>query len=227
MSSRLSIWIPILLMVAITPFTPYLDLNVSRYFYDLGGGHFLNTPFFNFVYNYGYLPANLTMFASLVALLLSFIPRWKNWRNPALILVLTATLGTGLMVHAVLKDHWGRPRPKQVVEFGGNQPFRPFYKPNFFDQPEPSKSFTCGHCTGGFYFFAVAVVARRLGSKKWYLIAMSLAWILGITLSITRIAQGGHFLSDTLMSALILWLTALTCDYLVKEDIRKTLATER
>ena len=49
-------------------------------------------------------------------------------------------IGVGLFTHILLKDHWGRPRPKQVTQFGGTQEFHPFYKPNFFDQPQPSRA---------------------------------------------------------------------------------------
>ena len=93
-------------------------------------------------------------------------------------------VGAGFIVHTALKDHWGRPRPKQIIAFGGEQTFRPFYSPNFFHQPEPSKSFPCGHCTMGFYFFAVAFALRRSGYRRGNILAMLsrffLAWPWGL-----------------------------------------------
>ena len=133
-------------------------------------------------------------------------------RTHALALVLTIILGAGFITHTLLKDHWGRPRPKQVTEFGGSQPFRPFYSPNFFHQPHPSKSFPCGHCTMGFYFFALALVLKRLGYRKGYYFTFAFALVFGITLGISRMAQGGHFLSDVLAAGLIMWITAYLCD---------------
>ena len=51
-------------------------------------------------------------------------------------------VGAWLIIDFALKDHWGRPRPRQVKEFGGMQEFRPYYgKPNFFHQPEPQNLF--------------------------------------------------------------------------------------
>ena len=70
----------------------------------------------------------------------------------------------------------------------------------------------------GFYFFAVALLGRRLGSRILFITGMALALILGIALSVTRIAQGGHFFSDTLATAIIMWTAALAIDWLLFKD---------
>src|SRR6476619_7728679 len=36
-------------------------------------------------------------------------------------LISTMILAPGLLVNVLLKDHWGRPRPIDVTQFGGNQ----------------------------------------------------------------------------------------------------------
>lgn len=204
--------LPILALALITPFTPYLDLTITNFFYAPTHS-FESNAFYTFLFNYGLLPAQLLFIVSAIVLFLaSFFKKWKKWHAPTLVLVLSLLIGGGLIVHELLKEHWGRPRPKQVIEFGGQQPFRPYYEPNFFNQPEPSKSFSCGHCTMGFYFFALALVARRLNYKKTFWAALALAFGLGISLSLARIAQGGHFFSDVLVSAIIMWITAYLCD---------------
>lgn len=214
--------IPILLMLFITPFTPWLDLEVTKLFYTpdpYGIDHFHSGPFFDFLFNYGIYPAWIVTLLSVALLLFSYFTGYcKNWRNPALVAVLTLAIGSGFITHLVLKDHWGRPRPKQVTEFGGAQQFRPFYAPNFFKQPEPSKSFPCGHCSMGFFFFALALIGKRMNNKALEWTGWSLAFGLGGLLGLARIIQGGHFLSDVLMSALILWLSALFADWLVYHE---------
>lgn len=207
--------LPLAAMLVITPFTPFLDLALSHYFYDPAHA-FVDSPFRTFMYTYGVLPAQITFIAAGVLLFLSsFFKRWKRWYKSSLAIVLTLAIGAGLISHLVFKDHWGRPRPRQVIEFGGHQEFRPYYSPNLLHQPEPSKSFPCGHCTMGFFFFSLALVARRFGNRPLFWLAIAMALGLGITLSETRIAQGGHFLSDTIASALIMWLTAYACDRLI------------
>jgi membrane-associated PAP2 superfamily phosphatase len=200
---------PLLGLALITPLTPFLDLSISNYFYTPAAG-FASTPFYNFLYHYGFLPADLTAVAALLLFILSFF-KWRRWRAPALAMALTLLVGSGIIVHVVLKDHWGRPRPKQIVEFGGQQSYRPYYMPDLFAQKESSKSFPCGHCSTGFYFFCLVFIGRQ--EKNPYLVwcGMLLALTLGILLSLARIAQGGHFFSDVLVSALIMWITAAFC----------------
>ena len=66
----------------------------------------------------------------------------------------------------------------------------------------------------GFYFFSLALVFKRWGRRGLFYAAMAFSFALGIALGITRMAQGGHFLSDVLATALIMWLTAYACDWL-------------
>lgn len=212
-------WIyPALLLVILTPFSSWIDLSIAQFFYDHSNDpveHFITHPLLNFLFDFGPLAANLTAFFSALLLICSYLFKaLKKWKNPCLVLLLTYALGAGLLVNGVFKEYWGRPRPKQVEAFGGTQEFRPFYQPNF-KSTVPSKSFSCGHCAMGFYFFALALVGRRLHNRKLEALGFILAFGLGITLSLARMMQGGHFFTDTLFSALIMWYTALSIDWLV------------
>lgn len=210
--------IPIILMILITPLTPELDLKIERYFYE--GGHFSNHPFYKFIFDYGGVPGEILGILAAVILFLSFYSKkWLKYRASSFVIVLTIAVGAAFIVHLVLKDHWGRPRPKQVIEFGGHQEFRPFYSPNIFNQPEPSKSFPCGHCTMGFCFFALILAGKRLNNKAVIVSGWIGLIVMGSTLSLARMAQGGHFFSDVLMCALIMWLTAYFFDWLVYKKV--------
>lgn len=216
---RLLLWlVPLLVMAIITPLTPYLDLTISGYFFDPTTQTFVSNGFVNFFYEYGEMPAmGVGIIAAIVLVLSFFFSSWKKFRIAALILVLTLVIGAGLIVNEGLKGHWGRPRPRQIVEFGGHTSFFPFYHPNF-GQAEYHKSFPCGHCTMGFYFITFAVIGYRLHSRFLLYLGLIVGIGFGALLSICRVLQGGHFLSDTLMSALIMWLTALTMSWLIQED---------
>jgi membrane-associated PAP2 superfamily phosphatase len=213
---------PTFLLLLITPFTPWLDLSIENHFYEQGNDpvtHFVNSPFNNFVYNYlSYLAFAAVGIAGL-AFLISFI-RNPHWRNHSLAIMLTMIIGAGLIVHVVLKEYWGRPRPRQIENYGGNQVYHPVWKPQL-NPPEPSKSFTCGHCTMGFFFFALYFVGLRTGNRylKWG--GLAAAIILGAMLGWARMAQGGHFFSDVIYSAYFMWIAALMMDWLVysKEEV--------
>ncbi len=220
---RNKIWLfPIFLMAIIAPFTPYLDIKFANYFFEKGEGvdHFISHPVLDFFYVWALVPGQIVAVVATLALILSYIiPKVKRIRPVAMYLVLVFAIGSGFVSHAMLKDHWGRPRPKQIIEFGGAQEFRPFYKPNFFNKIEPSKSFPCGHATVGFYFFAFILLGMRL-KKKWiYYFGIFSAIILGTILGFTRCAQGGHFFSDVLMAALIMWLSSVLFDWLIYEEM--------
>lgn len=216
-SSKKWLW-PLFFLLILTPFSGWIDLSITQFFYNHSNDpveHFIAHPFLNFLFEFGPLLANLTASMSALILLGSYLFRkLKKWKNPCLVLLLTYALGAGLIVNGVFKEYWGRPRPKQVETFGGMQEFRPYYYPNF-NPPAPSKSFSCGHCAMGFYFFALALVGIRLRNRKLEVLGFTLALGLGILLSLARIMQGGHFFTDTLFSALIMWYTALAIDWLV------------
>lgn len=209
---------PLIAILVLSPFLNWIDLSTARYFYSIGNDpveHFMTSPILDFIFDYGVMPANITAGVAAFIVLLSYLSsRFRSWRNPCLVLLLTYAVGAGLIINGILKEYWGRPRPKQVEEFSGTQAFRPFYKPQFSHQAQPSKSFTCGHCASGFYFFALALVGIHLHRKWLRDFGFLLAIVLGVLLSITRIAQGGHFVSDALFSALIMWYTALAMDWL-------------
>lgn len=222
--SSLYFWgLGLLLLLIFLYFSPGIDLAIARYFYHPETHHFSNLPFFHFMYQWGVLPAQIVSIASAIVLVLSYVIRsWKKWRNPSLLLVLTMALGAGFITHSVLKDHWGRPRPRQVIEFGGTQPFHPIYEPHFTLGPDQYKSFPCGHCTMGFYFIGFIFLGKRLNNRILFWSGVILTLGLGIVLSITRMGQGGHFFSDTAASALIMWLTTYLCDWLIFSNERIT-----
>lgn len=213
-------WTPLILLGLITPFTLWLDLTISQNFFK---DAFQGNAFFDFLYIWGILPGWIMVGGALAVLISSYqMPEWKVYRRAAAILVLSLAIGSGLIVHLIFKDNWGRPRPKQTIEFGGHQAFRPYYEPNIFHQPEPSKSFPCGHCTMGFYFFALALIGRCERSRKLYMTGMIMAWGLGLLLGLARIAQGGHYFSDVLVSALIMWYTPLVLTTLLYREPKQS-----
>jgi len=215
---------PLFLWIAFTPWSSWLDMEMSGAFYQ--EGVFASHSFWDAVYTYAIWPAWAVTGLALMGLILSLTQSYHSWRRPSLFLVLTFALGAGVIINDVLKEHWGRPRPRQVIEFGGLQPFRPYYQPNFTASPEPSKSFPSGHASLGYYFFTLAFLGIIYASSVLYWLGIALGWGLGILLSLSRIAQGGHFLSDTLASALIMWLTAWGLAYFLfilfpfKEEMR-------
>ncbi len=115
-----------------------------------------------------------------------------------LFILLCVAVGPGLIVNGILKDHWGRPRPRQVVGLGG----RLEYAPPLLPAPTHGKSFPCGHCSVG-YLYAAGWWLWRRRRPRWAAGSLAAGAVLGTLLGIGRMAAGGHFLSDVVWSGLI------------------------
>lgn len=139
----------------------------------------------------------------LLALILGgfFLPKLNAaaYLGPLLFLI----LGPGVIVNLILKAYWGRARPANVVEFGGDALFTaPF---TITDQCLKNCSFVSGEAAG--------IVATSL--VVYYLLATSLGpvgrrrmfWALGVMCvagSGLRLMMGRHFFSDVIFAALFM-----------------------
>ncbi|WP_156346217.1 phosphatase PAP2 family protein [Verrucomicrobium spinosum] len=182
-----------------------VDLKVQRLFYSAETGWHLGGRFpWHALYHFGTLPAMLAVLMALGGLILKVGRRLPAERNFATVyLALVLAVGPGLVANAILKDHWGRPRPRDVVEFGGRHAYEPAW---VRDGRSTGKSFPCGHATMGFFFFSYYFIHRRRNAQ--------LAWaglggglVLGWLIGLARAVQGGHFLTDTWWAMGLMWFT--------------------
>ena len=73
----------------------------------------------------------------------------------------------------------------------------------------------------GFYWFTLTVVGWYERKRNLIVLGTFLALSLGAFLSVTRIAQGGHFFSDVLVAGILMWWTAWVVGYFIyREDTR-------
>lgn len=218
MSLNYKYWlIPLIIYLLIVPFSPYLDFTISGLFYH-DGFIYKDYRYFDFFRIYGELPALLTAVFTFGIFLLSFLSsRLRPLRETCLFMTLTLIVGAGLITNAILKDHWGRPRPRETTLFGGTQPFKAMYQPDFYHQQ--GVSFSSGHASMGFFFLSFIIAGWRRHSRSFVAAGIILTLFLGISLSVTRIAQGAHFFSDILTSAIVMWLTAVLINWLIPENV--------
>jgi len=141
----------------------------------------------------------LALFGAL--LLWAAVGRWVRLpdllnRGQAIYVTLCLLLGPGLIVNAGLKSFWGRARPSQIDVFGGTAQFTPALQ--LADQCASNCAFVSGDAALGFCLTALAFVWRRHAPA---LFAVGLS--VGLLFGASRIAQGGHFLSDIVFAGLI------------------------
>jgi len=195
-----------------------LDRGLTARFYRPEDGFFLGQDWpWSWVYKYGTWPGLLLTLGSLFAWCLCLVRESsRHLRRSVLVVLLTAILGPGLLVNGVLKDHWGRPRPRQTMEFGGQMAYQAVNQPGI---PGRGKSFPCGHATMGYLFMSLLVFWRK---AKWLALGGAcFGFLWGSFIGLARVIQGAHFLSDSLWSMgavltitimLYYWVLQVPCD---------------
>lgn len=211
---------PLLILVLGTAFfrLSRADVAISQWFYGGGSGYgwpLLDAEPWRSIYRYGVIPAWALAVGGLVVALLSFgFWRLKRWRRSGFFLALLLLLGPGLLVNALFKPHWMRPRPSQTADFGGAEQFEPVWD---MGQNAQSRSFPSGHASMGFYLMAPAFLFYR--RRRRLAVAFFAAGLgAGMVLGLTRVVQGGHFASDVLWSAGCVYLTGLLLYVLLRPD---------
>ena len=99
-----------------------------------------------------------------------------------------------IVVNLLLKNLWGRARPGDILEFGGQETFSPWYK--ISSSCDTNCSFVSGDSSVGF-----AIIILYFVTKNIFFLYASL--VFGFVLGFIRILAGGHFLSDVVFSGLI------------------------
>ena len=184
------------------------DLELQQQFYDKDSDQVWfqkNYTAWYWAYHYGTIPAIIISVAALLIFIFSWaIPKLKKFRKYCLLIILTLFFGPGLIINGILKDHWGRPRPRQVQEFGGKWEFKEVWQHGI---PGKGKSFPCGHGSMGFMF----IVLYYSYKKKNQILAytnLGFSFTYGSFIGMARIAQGGHFLSDVIWAGGLTYLIA-------------------
>jgi lipid A 4'-phosphatase len=181
---------------------PQSDLAAAGFFYtDADGFRVSGTAWERSVYHS--VPYGLVMLyvgAVLLWLYNSALHRTflRFTGRKLLYVLLVLGIGSGLVVNAVLKEHWGRARPKEVMQFGGAKSFSPAFVPV---PSQVGNSFSYGHAAGAFALLAFARIARR--RAFWTAAVLGYGMLVGFA----RMAAGGHFLSDVAVSLFIMYIT--------------------
>jgi lipid A 4'-phosphatase len=185
---------------------PDIDLQVSTFFYDANTLSFPGKewPWVKWIYIYTPEINKWISIGAAIFLLLTWIrphSSYNKLRRRCIAWLLMVIIGIGFIVDWVLKDHVGRPHPYQTVNFNGTDAFVPVlhYQPLC----EENCSFVSGHAAGGFVWMAWGMWSRRQTRRRWIWAGIGAGSLIGLT----RMLQGGHFLSDVVFSGWFIWLT--------------------
>jgi len=191
---------------------PGIDLWFSGLFYSAAAGfHLRDAWWVRLLYEMVH-PLAALLVLGLLALLVHNLLRRRAagpfTTRAVLLLLAVLAIGPGLVVNGVFKDHWGRARPRDVVEFGGTKSFTPAFV--ISDQCERNCSFVSGHASLPFALAALGFVLRRRRRAIY-----AGAAVFGGLVGFGRILQGAHFLSDVIFSAVFVFAVAYLLAYYV------------
>lgn len=210
---RITIWVTLATLALVILFAtfPSIDLGVSSLFFSpegrLWSGREPLPEWFRDTLR------ELTELATLLAFIvfignirLGALQRtgWRVWAFLCGPVILCA----GVLVNGVLKANIGRARPFTVSDFGGQQLFTPPFQ--FSTQCFSNCSFSSGETAliASFLLPLCALVWPRMTWRGRVAMGCATAGAI-ILMSGLRIAAGGHFLSDVVMSVLFSALTTL------------------
>jgi len=117
-------------------------------------------------------------------------------------ILICSLLGPGLLVNLILKAFIPRPRPREVIDFGGSLDFASI--PGFGGACDSNCSFVSGEVAST--VMTLAALAFVVPSRRPLIAFLVLpGWLI---VGAMRMGQGGHFLSDVLFSGLFMILLA-------------------
>lgn len=213
--ARLALWCFLISSAVLVEFSS-IDLRVSRLFYS-DAGFYLADQWWSLCLHE--CAGNLIGLSMVLVASLYLFNRFSK-RNllgvdgrKLVFLLAVLVLGAGLIVNVLFKDHFGRARPRNVLEFGGSQRFTPAFV--VANECARNCSFSSGEGAGAFFSLALASAFGR--KRSTLLIGLGF----GCLVSVSRIASGAHFLSDTVVSFFVMSiLTDVLAFYLLSPTHR-------
>jgi len=200
--------------------TTAIDTAISNWFFDPASGTFpLHHNVALEVFGHQW-PKQLVVVVACSAIamyLLSFVlPEFVPRRRLLLFLSLALTLAP--LAVSLLKVTSARHCPWSLLEYGGFAP-----RLSLLDAVPPGalpgQCFPGGHASAGFCLLAFYFAGLDLGNRRLALAGLWGGLGAGMALGMARVAQGAHFLSHNLWSALVCWLVILVL-YLAVMDPR-------
>lgn len=175
-----------------------LDIWFSRQFYDAKIGFAAQRiPALQWLRDLAAILIWLIVGALAISLLVKLIRPGKP--SPiapvkSLFLFSTLVIGPGILVNGIFKAFWGRPRPIAIEEFGGEFPFVEAWRISGYC--DSNCSFVSGEASTAIWLIALALVVPLAWRSRVAIVAL----VLAVMFSLNRVAFGGHFLSDVLLS---------------------------
>lgn len=189
---------------------PTLDIIVSGAFYaGKAGFPTARDPVSLMIREFGMLATTgvlLVALAGIIGPLLFARPRFGLRPHQSIYVLLVYVLGPGLLVNGFLKEYFGRPRPREITEFGGPEEFTSVWVAT--GGCSGNCSFVSGEAAAAAALLCLIPLLPRFDRLTIGLGIVAVAAIV----SFNRVLVGAHFLSDVVLS----WIIVLMIIVLMK-----------
>lgn len=217
--------VALVLLIAITiilNISPHLDIYFAKLFYH---PEVVENPWFEkdfllwkFFYHMAPIISGLILLPAILVYVGSYIlPTFAKWRTQAIYSFLTFAIGPGILINTIFKPYWGRPRPRQTLPFNGTEELLSFWEKGIIGN---GYSFPCGHSSVGFALIIGYFLFKSKRPKVALFFLLSSIFI-GSLMGIGRMADGAHFFSDVMWSAVFSFLPAYFLYYKLQVDKKK------
>jgi lipid A 4'-phosphatase len=209
----LKIWLLLLTLLAIIFISsPEIDLWAASLFYDPIShfylkDHNLATFFYNAVQIFSIVWVIL-LIAILIINRIRKRPFGSMSTKAAIYMIIVLAIGPGLITNIVFKNQWGRARPSEILQFGGESSFSSAFV--ISDACDRNCSFVSGHASIGFSLVVFSFLVRN-HRRKLFALAVTIGSLVGLG----RMVQGGHFLSDIIFAFFVVSGVAWLVYYLM------------
>ncbi len=191
------------LAICVVPFLiwPGIDLAVAQWLWRMQGNEFQPPTGWFYPLYVGLSPLIYAIAGATAAVFVFNAAFKRHWfgvdGRVAAFVLLALALAPGLAVDLGLKDHWGRARPRDIVEFGGARQYTPPFQ--IARQCDDNCSFVSGHAALGFSLATLAFLAPPRRRR----VALGAAIAFGLGVGLMRMLQGAHFLSDVIFAGFV------------------------
>ncbi|MCX5496108.1 phosphatase PAP2 family protein [Kaistia dalseonensis] len=176
---------------------PGIDTGIAGLFHDQTGFPASRIATLVALRHFGEQTIGFVLIVLLAAILAKILwPLRPMGVRPRSIVFLVAglALGPGLVVNAIFKNFSGRPRPIQVDLFGGPDMFMRAWQ--FGGQCVQNCSFISGEAATAIWLVSLVLLAPKT-LRPFFAVPLG---VVILALSINRMAFGGHFASDVMIS---------------------------
>lgn len=207
-----------LILSTVINLSPDLDLYLGGLFYhpesSIHPWYEKDQFLWKFFYHAAPVITGFLLLPAIGIYIVSFVKEsFAKLRKESLYVFLGFLLGPGILINSIFKPYWGRPRPREVLQFGGFENMQSFWELGISGN---GYSFPCGHSSVGFALVLGYFLWKKSKPKLAYSFFFA-SLFFGFLMGVGRMADGAHFFSDVLWSGIMVFLPAYYLHQLLLE----------